>query len=635
MNIITNGFHPSFDALSATADRSDLDAARTRTGRHVARCATCAAVVAEIREMGAAARAIDLSGAPAGLWARIERQAVNEPAPSTPRPTPSPEREEVWAPAPSLRPTILVPSPLRRRALRVGVGILAAAAAVLIVALIWPSQQNLEASGTSRLTFAPGRPHPGGTLAVRYQPAPQFKDASELVLVGEFVKPAGHGLDRYRIYGSLGDSLATLRRMPDGSFQGRVVLPADFLALRMTISDLAGAHRDADGFDPWIVIGGTPAREPSLPSLLAALEFSIEYSGRNGPWLPRQGVVVSDSLRKYFPDHPSGWAHSQSYGRQKGKFDLIRFFENAQHRYSSFDAKLWPRENLDAERLHDMVVFAGNIDEPAELMKWAARLAKEHPEDPRAVYDLGRGLHEIELRQPAGFADSIRAWLPILQRAYVAGGSPMSEYSDVPSLVERYGDDAVKQAWKGQARARLTQAQLFDRAGRQHGVPDALVPELREMTGRQCVRPAGRYPLRTSLQAWLRNCERERGQAYGLLAQRARLDGDPARALRESDSALAAMARGYLCAPSRGYWERALVMLSQGDTTAAERAMVNASAWASGNHPDSRDTARVYLGGRFDEARWQTSVDSVHRIAVACEKQQRAARIARGDPFGW
>src|SRR5258707_109060 len=118
MSIMTTGFHPSFDALSAYADQSDLDAARTRAGRHIVRCERCSATVAEIRAMGDAARGVELPGAPEGLWARIEKQA-GEPVPAPARATPSPEQDNVWRPAPALRPTVHQPSPLRRPSARV------------------------------------------------------------------------------------------------------------------------------------------------------------------------------------------------------------------------------------------------------------------------------------------------------------------------------------------------------------------------------------------------------------------------------------------------------------------------------------------------------------------------------------
>src|SRR5687768_14828225 len=71
MSGIDAKLHPTFEALSAHADASDL-ASSTRVGQHVSRCAECSAQVAEIHALGNAARAIPVAGAPPELWARIE-----------------------------------------------------------------------------------------------------------------------------------------------------------------------------------------------------------------------------------------------------------------------------------------------------------------------------------------------------------------------------------------------------------------------------------------------------------------------------------------------------------------------------------------------------------------------------------
>src|SRR5471032_446337 len=165
MSIMATGFHPSFDALSACADQSDLDAARTRVGRHVAKCARCAAAVAEIRALGEAARGVELPAVPAGLWARIEKQA-SEPAPAPARATPSPERDDVWRPAPALRPTVHQPSASQRRSMRVGLGVLAAAVVLLGVLILTPGPSPLFATAASRITFTPFRPAPGARVQV-------------------------------------------------------------------------------------------------------------------------------------------------------------------------------------------------------------------------------------------------------------------------------------------------------------------------------------------------------------------------------------------------------------------------------------------------------------------------------------
>ena len=78
MSGILGKLHPTFDALSAYSDSSDVVAARTRVGRHVAACSSCREVVEEIRGLGEAARAMRAEPAPSTLWLRI-RAAASEP----------------------------------------------------------------------------------------------------------------------------------------------------------------------------------------------------------------------------------------------------------------------------------------------------------------------------------------------------------------------------------------------------------------------------------------------------------------------------------------------------------------------------------------------------------------------------
>jgi hypothetical protein len=627
MTSLLSGFHPSFDALSAHADRSDIDGSRTRVGRHITRCASCAHVIEEIQGLGEAARAIELPGAPADLWSRIHSAATVAPGDREAPARATRECDEaVRGEAPGLKRT-RYPVPRRGRRALAGVG-LAAVAGAMITVLVWPRASGLQAAGTSRLTFSPGRPMPGGTMAVRYEPAPWLKAASHLILIGTFARPAGHHVEVLgSVFAELGDSLATLRPTADGAFEGRVVLPADFLAVSLGVVDSTGEGHDLDGAHPWLAIGGTPAHGPSLQALLAAVEIHPRFYASAEPESPRQGVVVADSLRKYFPDHPSGWAYTRTYGREQGRFDLIRFFQSAQHRYSAVDAELWNETNLDAERLHDMVVFANNISEPGEAMKWAGRLAREHPEDQRALGDLADALHGIELREPPHLADSIRPWLPVLDRAYEASGTPIQRYSSVLSLSEAYGDSATKALWRRRAVSSQMRAGFPNTGGALASLEQESLQAM--IAQRSCERQEGRYPLYTTMRGWRQQCERGRGWAYGYLSMLALQRGDARQSLVHADSAIAAMRQGKLCASSRAYLNHGLASLALGDTATAETDFV---MWVAHYPPSaaiSIDTVRTHLGARFNEKRWLARSDSAHRIAMACDQTQRAAAKAR------
>lgn len=639
MNRLLSALHPTFDALSAHADRSDVDGARSRIGGHVARCATCREVVAEIRALGDVARATPVHGAPSDLWSRIESEAKRASRPDAAiasiRARGARGHVDEIAPAGGRTP----PDTGRRgRFALIGVGSLVAAAALLAV-VAWPRQAGLQAAGTSRLSVTPGRPIPGGTVRVRYLPAPWMADAAQLVLVGRFAQSAGRNPMRFggRAFDALGDSLGVLARAADGAFVATIRLPADFLAVSLTVLDASRDEHDMDGARPWVIIGGTSTRAPSFASLVAAHEIAPGWFGGDIRYRPRQMVDVADSLKRYFPSHPAGWAFSRSYGVAQGRFDLFRFFQSAERKYASMFEALWPTQHLDAERLHDMVEFANNIEEPDEALRWAARLVEEHPEDPRALIDLAEALRAIELREPPSLADSLRRWMPSLDRAYRAGPVPNQGFSAALRLAASYGDSATRTLWIAREAEHGGEGNIYMMARwlatpqRERASRDNVARELRTRLGQGCALPPGRLPLTETVRGWRTRCEQYRGMTYGALSTQTLLDGDARRGFVEADSALAAMRRGEFCAPSLGYINRARATLALGDTARAETDFVHASAAYPTGVTTLMDTARAYLGGRFDEARYVARVDTAHRAAMECQRVQRARWKARED----
>ena len=444
------------------------------------RCARCREVVDEIRELGDAVRAVAVAPAPGDLWRRIEAAA---PGGGCSRPSRS-------------RRATGADRPLRRRGLLVPISI-AAIAAVAVAVIAWPRAAGLHAAVTSRLTFAPARPVPGGVLTVRYEAPEWMRDAKDLVLVGRFARPAGHNASPFaaRMEDALADSLGVLSRTADGSFAGTLRLPPGFLAVQLSVYDAVRDQEAMDGVEPWLVIGGSPTRGPRWPRCWPPPRSAP--TGLSAMTAVRARIVdVADSLRRYFPRHPAGWAYSRSYGVSRGRFDLLRFFESAERKYASLTDELWPQRGLDAERLHDMVIFAHRIDEPGEVLRWAGRLAEEHPEDPRALGDLAGALHEMELRMPPSLADSIRAWLPALDLAYRRAPVPNHGFDEAFRLAASYGDTLTKARWheRGAANGRMGNVWMLT-SGRRRPAGDSVAVELRTRAERSCTLPAGRLPL--------------------------------------------------------------------------------------------------------------------------------------------
>jgi hypothetical protein len=365
-----------------------------------------------------------------------------------------------------------------------------------------------------------------------------------------------------------------------------------------------------------------------LAAFLAALEIAASMNGYGNRLL--QPVDVADSLQRHFPRHPAGWAYSRSYGVSRGRFDFLRFFQTAERKYSTMFDALWPEKGLDGERLHDMVVFANNIDEPDEVLRWSSRLAKEHPEDPRALFDLAGAVHGIELRDAAAVGDTIRSWLPALDRAYRAGPVPNYGFEDALRLALAYGDSSTAQMWRGRrsANSRAGNIWLLARWS-QPASHDSLVRELRARAERSCELPLGQLPLYQSIAGWRAQCELYRGIAFGFLSSQSLSEGRPHVALAEADSAIGAMRRGEFCTPSRGFISHALASLALGDTARAERDFATGAAAYPPGMTFMLDSARAHLGSRFDQAAYQARVDSAIVAARACTQSVLARRKAR------
>ena len=625
--------HPTFETLSAYVDMPELEAARSRVGRHIARCADCREVVEDIRRLGDSARAASIEGAPEGLWSRIASAATaaGDDRP-VPRETPGPEAP-LWEPAPALRPTRHWPVPVRGPA-RIGLALAIAAAAAIVGVVAWPTGQSLEATGLSRLTYSPARPVPGGMLTVRYQRPKWLQGAPRLVLVGKYSEPAGRNVGRWWRNDILGDSVATLLPTRDGSYAAKFRLPQDFLAMQLSVVDSTGEDADVDGRFTWAVISGDASGAPSLRAMLAAQEAFAETEWGEGAAAHNVRLNVADSLKRYFPTHPAGWAFARDYGTQKGVFSFFRFFQSAERRYASLYEKLWPASSLDADKLHDMVVFAFRIEEPAQAEMWAKRLVREHPEDPRALIDLTRVLHEVELRQPKALADSIRPWLPLFDSLYVRAPQRSVEQTDLMSLVQRYGDSATKKLWRDRlmlvAGARYA-AEIESDSGIRALSPE-LIAQLRVDAEKNCTRPDGKFRLYGATSHAMGWCFLDRSQSTVALAHLALVRGDSRGAIALADSAIALRHHVYRC--SYG-WESprrigARARLALGDTAGAEQLLM------TGIPPANQDTAfttfaQSALGPRFDAVRWNTAREKAHEAYGECQRQAKIESAAEAE----
>jgi hypothetical protein len=472
-------------------------------------------------------------------------------------------------------------------------------------------------------------------VLVRYVPPTDAPVPARFVLAGRYARPTGknpQGLLGLAV-GELADSLGVLLPAGDGAFTATVHLPADFLALSLAVHDPAASRLDLDGAAPWMMVGGTESGSPSLASLLAAQDTRSGLFNLAARDQPRQAIDFADSLKRYFPQHPAGWAFTRSYGMARGQFDFLRFYRGAERKYASLFDALWPQPALDAERLHDMVVFARNIDEPGEALRWAGRLAEEHPEDGRAVYDLALALHDLELAPSPAVGDSVRHWLPALDRSYRRAPLPNAGYDDARGLAERYADSATRAMWINRGTAagaggnvwRMVLYEGASGAGR-----DSALAEMRGRASRACALAPGRLPLAASVGEWQARCEFYRGLSYSYLSSLSLQAGQPRPALSEADSAIVAARRADICAWPRGYLAHASAALALADTTTAEADFITAAVRSyPAGAAQALDTARARLGARFDRAAANVRLDSARQAVSACEAEARPRRQAR------
>ena len=595
MKGMMNVLHPTFDSLSAYADQQDSNAGSTRVGRHVAKCAQCTDVVREIRGLGELVRATTGEGAPKDLWSRIAMAAATEPKPA-PRES-APPASVPWEIAPSLRPTRTWPVPARTAVRRVAIGVSMATAALIVAVLVTQRTPPLYASGPSRFTISPARPAPGTTVHVRYQPPPRLAALNGVLLIGQYVSdPARAKQDFY--FGGEYDSLAVLRKTADGAMVGDFTLPSNFAAVSLVVADGQGPAYDADGMFSWLLVGGDPQGRPVLRSLLAALSLDGLYGSRS-----RVGVL--DTLQRYFPEHPAGFATADHY-RSEGMFaNLIKYFESAQRKYVAFDTRLFKVKTLDADRLAAMISFARRIEEPGEAAKWTMRLVREHPEDPRALASYADMLHERELRQLP--KDSIAPWIPMLDSLYERSGVDM-RFSFAGTLVTRYGDEAMQRRWalhlvKDKPGALTFGLPIDERWLREPDVRAQAASSLRTALSMPCV--ALRFGrLWRSAGAEHRYCLNGRSRAYADLSHIALLDGRLAEASVFSDSSSIFAERAGTCSVRSARRAKGELLLARGDTLGAARAFANPYEFQNWQTIDMRVQLFRRLAATVDSAKW-------------------------------
>ena len=286
------------------------------------------------------------------------------------------------------------------------------------------------------------------------------------------------------------------------------------------------------------------------------------------------------------------------------------------------DAALSPKRDLDAEQLWAMTSLASKISEPGEEAKWAQRLAREHPEDPRAFRAIAAMVHEIELRDPPRVADSIARWMPVLDSLYLRSRPTLDANAPDMELFRRQNNSAWKAGWS----ARFTGGRPYYTRGEFPAVPDASAEaKVRGILAGGCAKPDGKFPL-PDLSAWTQWCTMDHQLLWQYLADAHLSRGEPMIARAFADSAIALAASQ--CSDRMALRTRGDAKLALADTLGAARDYAfEYGRWTQ--QKDNRRRAAARLATRFDSATFDAVADSAWRETLGCLRRRKLADSTR------
>lgn len=427
------GLHPSFDELSAHADRGDTEAARSRIGRHVARCATCRETVAEIRALGDAVRADPAPGAPAGLWARIER-SLGEATKGSVKRDAAVERavsvaamREVEPAATTVRAEQRVSKAVRRSSLGL-VLIVAATAAVIAM----DAREPLAAATPRRLTTDRESARPGSAITFHYRPIEKLANEPSLT-VWMLVPGTGEArFDQALLRGG------TLHRISALDYTGTVVMPDSTPLVMFVVGDSTGETLDRSearaGQLPSMVFTADARGRPRLDAFVMALGM-----GRGSPDSAAMRRWAKQ-MRDLYPSEPETWILSDAYSHRGVVADIVKLFESRERKYYGWHDRLEQRKNVSEAAEMMMASIGWELMDTARAEFWTSRLLHEHP---TSTWLPGLWIRRFRDVPNDSVAVVLREFEPIYERA---GPSP-DALTRAVWLADRSGDSTLIRRW--------------------------------------------------------------------------------------------------------------------------------------------------------------------------------------------
>lgn len=430
----TLGLHPSFDELSACADCADTDAARTRVGRHVARCSACRQTVTEIRALGHAARTSALPGAPAGLWQRIESRlddtALRASIADAPveRAVPMATAQETEATAPTTRVKRSVSKTVRRTALALALLAVASAAAVTL-----DTRDQLAAATPRRLTTDRDHARPGSPITFHYRPIEALADQQSLTVWMLLPNKGVHRYDHDLL------RAGTLHRVSALDYSGRVAMPDSTPLAMFIVGDSTGDVIDRTelraGRLPIVVLAADSRGQPRLDAFVLALG-----GGRGSPDKATM-MRWAKQMRQLYPSAPETWILSTVHAPRSVIGDIVKLFESRERQYYGWHDRLEHRADLSEETEVMMATLGWELMDTARAEFWTNRLLKDHPTSASLPSLWIQPYRDVPNDSAAVV---LRAFEPIYAAAPSARFDALSR---ALALADRSGDSALVHRW--------------------------------------------------------------------------------------------------------------------------------------------------------------------------------------------
>jgi hypothetical protein len=614
MKGLRDRFHPTFEALSAYADEREADAARTRVGRHVERCAACRDTVGEIRALGDAARASELPGAPATLWAGIARAAravpVERPAgvATFVEGAPSSGASDTNAgAAPRARGTGATPW--------IAGGALVAAV-VLLGVLANGSRRNLRAAAPARLTVEREYAVPGARVAMTYRPAPTLAHL-DAVTVWAWYSSGPGAVGAWPFADSL-KRAGTLRRVSPQEFAGSITFPAGTQVASYVVGDSLGNVLDRANSAPRFqasVLAADSAGHPTFDALvtfLGGLQRRVDAGA-----MSRAG----EQLERNYPSEPETWLLTYSVKRRGLVGDFVKLFESDERVYERWHDKLKARPGLSVTTEATMAQMGSDLIDSARAVFWTERLIKEHPMYPGVVSKWIARFSDVP-------ADSIPLVLAAFEPIWQRGGWWATR--DALVLAERSGDTELMRRWRLRDLAvnpflALGSGQLEDASSLnalEQVLRERLAQEKRDSLGAPTVWSTAR------MAAYLGFQRRQRIRSHLAAIQLTRGDARGARAALDSVVRFAEESWPWPCPlPETLRW-RAEAARRLGDMGTAREDLAYVATVENWRLMMVGDSAATLLGTAYSPDSWERAKREARERHRRCFAAARAARAA-------